>query len=140
MRSTPAGRGVTVALAVTVAALAVAGLTGCGSSSGALTTAQRFAATVKTAGSGGATVAMASVTHFDWEHGAFVCPSGAVGAVEKAVAPAGPTRRRPTTTARRTRRAGSSERRNSGLTNDSTVVVRGRGLGTSIPGTCGGGC
>ncbi|HEY8717033.1 hypothetical protein [Pengzhenrongella sp.] len=71
--------------ATVVAALIVAGLAGCGATPGAGTgsTQTRFAALVEAAGKGDKTVAMTSVTHFDWDHGVAVCPRDSVDAVEK---------------------------------------------------------
>jgi hypothetical protein len=69
-----------------VAALVVAGLAGCGSpGTGTGSTQTRFAALVKAAGQGDKTVAMTSVTHFDWDHGVAVCPHDQVDDVEKAL-------------------------------------------------------
>jgi len=85
MRSARAPHRWTAALAVALAALAAAGLAGCGSASGAPTTAERLVASVRAAAKDGGTVTMTSVAHLDWDRGAFVCPADSVGAVGKAL-------------------------------------------------------
>ena len=85
MRAVCTSRRLTVALATGLVALACAGLTGCGSASGAPTTAERLVASVRAAAHDGGTVTMTSVAHIDWDRGAFVCPSDTVAAVEQAL-------------------------------------------------------
>lgn len=73
-RAAALAKGPSTALA-TGAVLAVAALAGCGSASGTPTAAQRFVDAVDAAGASGDPMSMTSVTHFDWDHGIFVCPA-----------------------------------------------------------------